>query len=691
VYSNKTVVFVPVFKNFEVFERCLRSLLKFTPSEVPIFVYDDCSPGNTVESYLREKGLLSPRLLIHRNAKNLGFVENCNSFIRINQDKNIIFCNSDILVSIGWFEAMIKPMRTIDNLATVTAITNNGTLASVRLGSDSIPPLGELQLFELNEKLEHTSDDAFPVVPVGVGHCILITSLALKIVHEFDSTFSPGYGEEVDFCLKANRVGLINVLSQTFVTHLGGVTFAENREMLQTAHHEIIKKRYPDYENLVSNPFMNNSTETLMMKALIAYRGIKVLIDMRSFDAKATGTSRLMLETVKILNVMLKENLYLLASDEGQERLRRELGSDIKCVTTEACNELSLISPVFDVVYTPHQISSRLIFKQYRIWARRIVFSQLDFISYDNYSYFPHPEVYYEYRHTIQSSFIEADGVTFISESARNQGFARGLISESLRSRVIYPGTTHFRQGINHKKEKTLSPQHILLYGASFSHKNFEYAAKIFKEIVKLKPDLQFVVIASEPSFGNVNPFASSKLQIDFKENLRVHSWITDLELKGQIQRATLILYPTIREGFGFVPFEAADFGTPTLFERNTSLAELFPNSPNYLSFNLEKDVTTILSILDSLEEQQSLVDYVREVSAGLTWDVHGEKLIEFLTLVCCKEPKINREHFFHAFPWFKLSRRARVVKKISAFQIVQRLFPIRSVRRSFLRRLLKV
>ena len=684
------VVFVPVFGNFEVFERCLRSLLQFTPSGIPIYIYDDCSPGNTVESYLKEKGLLSPRLFIHRNTINLGFVENCNTFIRLNRDKNIVFCNSDILVSIGWFEAMIKPMLTVDNLATVTAITNNGTLASVRLGDDSIPPLGEPELFELNKKLQNVPNDVYPLVPVGVGHCILITSLALRLVHEFDSIFSPGYGEEVDFSLKATNAGLVSVLTQTFVTHLGGVAFADKRVGLQIAHHKIIKKRYPNYENVVSSHFLNNSTETLMMKALIAHRGIKVLFDMRGLDAKFTGTSRLMLETIRNLNATVKKNFYLLTSNEGNKILEREIGSEFKLISEEACNELAWISPVFDVVYIPNQIANRMRFKQYRVWARRVVFSQLDFISYDNYDYFSGADAYYEYRHTVQSSFTDTDGVTFISESARNQGAVRGLISESTRSRIIYPGTNHFRQSVNHKKEKNLSSPQILIYGVSFFHKNFEYAEKIFKELVKVKPELQFVVISSKPIFGHSNPFTSSRLQSDFQKNLRVYSWVTDLELHDQIQRATLVLYPTTREGFGFVPFEAAEFGTPTLFGRNTSLAELFPASPSYLSFDVQEDVTTILSILDSLAVQQSLIDYVREVSADLTWDVHGEKLIEFLTLICYKEPKINREHFFHRIVWLKLSRRVRVIRKIATFQLVRRLFPLNSERRRLIRRLLK-
>ena len=37
------------------------------------------------------------------------------------------------------------------------------------------------------------------------------------------------------------------------------------------------------------------------------------------------------------------------------------------------------------------------------------------------------------------------------------------------------------------------------------------------------------------------------------------------------------MLYPTVQEGFGLVPFEAARAGVPCLFAAQTSLAEVLP------------------------------------------------------------------------------------------------------------------
>ncbi len=46
------------------------------------------------------------------------------------------------------------------------------------------------------------------------------------------------------------------------------------------------------------------------------------------------------------------------------------------------------------------------------------------------------------------------------------------------------------------------------------------------------------------------------------------------------MRHADLVLYPSSAEGFGLVPFEAARFGTPTLFTRFGPLQELAPDIP---------------------------------------------------------------------------------------------------------------
>ena len=58
-----------------------------------------------------------------------------------------------------------------------------------------------------------------------------VTRRALDLCGLLDEdTFGLGYGEEVDFCLRASRVGLRHLVEDsTFVYHRGGVSFGDGQ------------------------------------------------------------------------------------------------------------------------------------------------------------------------------------------------------------------------------------------------------------------------------------------------------------------------------------------------------------------------------------------------------------------------------------------------------------------------------
>ena len=86
---------------------------------------------------------------------------------------------------------------------------------------------------------------------------MLLSSFAIDKVGDFDEgEFSPGYGEENDWSLRASKSGYINILCPTvFVYHIHGHTYGNSRQILIDAHSKIIQKRYPNYEQAVRQFF----------------------------------------------------------------------------------------------------------------------------------------------------------------------------------------------------------------------------------------------------------------------------------------------------------------------------------------------------------------------------------------------------------------------------------------------------
>ena len=76
-----------------------------------------------------------------------------------------------------------------------------------------------------------TRSRLLPEVITGVGFCMYVTRQALDLCGLLDEeTFGRGYGEEVDFCLRASRLGLRHLVEDsTFVYHRGGVSFGDGQ------------------------------------------------------------------------------------------------------------------------------------------------------------------------------------------------------------------------------------------------------------------------------------------------------------------------------------------------------------------------------------------------------------------------------------------------------------------------------
>ncbi len=113
--------------------------------------------------------------------------------------------------------------------------------------------------------------------------------------------------------------------------------------------------------------------------------------------------------------------------------------------------------------------------------------------------------------------------------------------------------------------------QFILCLGTDYAHKNRDLALAVLVQL-RQRGHAHALVLA-----GPTVPYGSSRLS---EANLRLHNRDTlesdvfvlpDLpssERNWLMRHADLVLYPSSAEGFGLVPYEAARFGTPTLFTR---------------------------------------------------------------------------------------------------------------------------
>lgn len=616
---KSTCLMIPVYGESDELIQCINSVILYTPPDVKIYICDDASPDRPTEEFLKSKGLLTSNIIFHRREFNLGFLGNCNEFFKYVSDTNVILVNSDVTVSVGWFQAMMQPLTTRTNVATVTAMTNSGSIASVVLGKEALPELTENQLFELNERITLNEQPENARIPVGVGHCILITSEALEIVGYFDTIFNPGYGEEVDFCIRATKYGFVNYLANTVVLHAGSVTFGKKSIQLRENHDLLLNKKHPGYLDLIKNFTPEQSpVESMFLNVFTKLRGLRVLIDARMMNPEFTGTSRLIFNTILNLQSFKNTEVSVLVHSTHLEFWRTQFALEINLVETSTIANEGL---VFDIAYSPTQISFEETMQELKFWGRRVVVLQLDLIAFYNWQYFPTIGAYTTYQNAIKTTFREADSVLYISKYIKELAQSQFTRNRPLDD-VVFCGVDHFQQELN----PVPSTYSILVLGAGFAHKNLNYAFELVKSVRTTLPDVKLVFVGPKPTFGSDEDFYKNS---DVKQNewVNIHSWLSDQELLEQIRKTSVVLYPSLSEGFGFIPFEAAKLGKASLFSKTTSIAEFFSDSPAFLTFSLDADRTTLLSLLTDADLYEKQVKYVNSVGEEYSWARVTEKL----------------------------------------------------------------
>ncbi|MCU1354162.1 MAG: glycosyl transferase family 2 [Acidimicrobiales bacterium] len=247
-------VLVPVYRGAPDVARCLDSVRRHASAAngpVDVLVIDDASPEAEVVDLLRgiDPASWPVPITVLRNERNVGFVATVNRGLR-HARHDVVVLNADTVVTAGWLDRMRAVAASAPDVATVTPLSGFGSICTLpvavreRFGlAGDDPEVDACAAFVLAHSLQLA-----PEVITGVGFCMYVTRAAVELVGPLDeATFGTGYGEEVDFCLRASRLGLRHLVDDaTFVHHRGGASFGqEERRARMAASSALLHRRYP--------------------------------------------------------------------------------------------------------------------------------------------------------------------------------------------------------------------------------------------------------------------------------------------------------------------------------------------------------------------------------------------------------------------------------------------------------------
>ena len=271
---RKVDVVIPVYRGLDDTRQCLESALTtIDPSWARLVVINDASPEPEIGDYLREQASQHPELVLLENTENLGFTATANRGLQHDLQRDVLLLNSDVVVANDWLTRLRSAIYKQDKIGSLSPFSNNATICSFpNLCKDNELIFG-LSVDELDSAFAGVVDaDEVVPVPTTVGYCMYIRRDCLDDVGFLDEeTFGRGYGEENDWCQRAEQAGWQNGhLLDCFVYHKGGVSFAEEQSPRIARAMEILDKRYPDYHASIQAYISKDPAKTARSQVLLS-------------------------------------------------------------------------------------------------------------------------------------------------------------------------------------------------------------------------------------------------------------------------------------------------------------------------------------------------------------------------------------------------------------------------------------
>lgn len=246
-------VVVPVYAGLEETLACLESVFAtMPPGRITVTVVDDASPDLALRNALKNMGS-DGLITLLRSKHNLGFPGAANQGIQRFPGSDVVLLNADTIVFDGWLEHLIAAAYADDRIGTVTPLGEAASILSYP--ANDRPAASAAEAAAIDRAAHIVNTGKLVDLPVGVGFCMYIRRRCLDEIGGLnEQDFGRGYGEEIDFCLRARQRGWRSVAAtDVFIQHVGARSFGTWRQMLMARNARVINRRYPGYDALIAD------------------------------------------------------------------------------------------------------------------------------------------------------------------------------------------------------------------------------------------------------------------------------------------------------------------------------------------------------------------------------------------------------------------------------------------------------
>lgn len=298
-------------------------------------------------------------------------------------------------------------------------------------------------------------------------------------------------------------------------------------------------------------------------------------------------------------------------------------------------------APISDVVWYPNQIDGRSNISAARHLGARVVTTYLDLIAYDIPRYHGSAEAWHAYRALQRRIALSVDGITTISADVAERLLAEVPRLEPDRVLALPLGLDHISDGLAHGEPgddladliKSLGGKRfVAVLGNDFQHKNRDFAIKVWQRALQEGQPCDLVLaglhVKSSSSKKDEDDLIARHL--DLRGRVHTVGHVSSASRAWLLANADVVLYPTSAEGFGFVPYEAAALGTPTVFTNFGPLREIAALDDLPRTWSIEQHAADLVALLADQVARDRRVAGLHQAVARYSWARFAEGLVSF-------------------------------------------------------------
>ena len=513
---------------------------------------------------------------------------------------DVVLLEPGCVVAAGWLDGLSRAAHASSTTATAAAATQRDLDSGLELDAESFEPAAAAVM--------SNSPRLRPRLRDPEAACLYVCRSAIELV-----------GWSNDFLWRCLETGLVHILADDV----------------------LVLDPLPPRSRTPARDGKRGPVTRSLGVARRAVSPLSVVIDARILYGPTTGSAVHVVEVIAGLARTREVSLTAILPDNPSEYALSRLASlpNVSLISyAEASNRAN---PPVDVVHRPFQLTNAGDLTFLASLGERLVLTQQDLIAYHNPAYFRDAAAWEGYRQLTRLALGAIDRVVFFSASARDDSLAEELVAAE-RASVVRLGVDH-RLLSSDGAPLPVAPagietlaagaEAILCIGTDLHHKNRLFALQM---LARLKDGHAWdgTLVFAGPTIRQGSSRRSEALFLDAHPGLAASVLdlgpVSEAEKTWLFRRSSLIVYPSVVEGFGLVPFEAAAHRVPCMWAPGSSLSELLPDAAaEIVPWDADESAARALVLMRDADARKRNLQAVDAAARGLTWDATAAQLLE--------------------------------------------------------------